>query len=82
MLLQISVTVLALKMLCTVDGHSTIYVCTHHSSNEIPVDCVSMVTLKIVLARLSLAGQTLTQGERVWSNSHQVFVLHTQQQGI
>ena len=30
----------------------------------------------------SLAGQTLTQEERVWSNSHQAFVLHTQQQRI
>jgi len=33
-----------------------------------------------ITVRLSLAGQTLTRKERVWSNSHQAFVLHTQQQ--
>ena len=39
---------------------------------------VSELLAKISLARVSLAGQTLTWEERVWSNSHQAFVWHTQ----
>ena len=35
---------------------------------------------KVSMTYISLAGQTLTREERVWSNSHQAFVLHTQQQ--
>ena len=34
---------------------------------------------KVSMTYISLAGQTLTQEERVWSNSHQAFILHTQQ---
>jgi len=37
-----------------------------------------MISLRKRLpVRRSLAGQTLTWEERVWSNSHQAFVLHT-----
>ena len=36
---------------------------------------------KVSMTYISLAGQTLIWEERVWSNSHQAFVLHTQQQG-
>ena len=31
--------------------------------------------------KTSLTAQSLTREERIWSNSHQAFVLHTQQQG-
>ena len=34
---------------------------------------------KVSMTYISLAGQTLTREERVWSNSHQAFILHTQQ---
>ena len=39
------------------------------------------VVVKFTKHEGSLAGQTLTQEERIWSNSHQAFVLHSQQQG-
>ena len=37
--------------------------------------------LRKMLIEARLAGQTLTRGGEVWSNSRLVFVLHTQQQG-
>ena len=47
--------------------------------NDVTLDmqCLGYETTQVH----SLAGQTLTRKERVWSNSHQAFVLHTQQQG-
>ena len=38
-------------------------------------------TVNFCHTNINLTGQTLTWEEKVWSNSHQALVLHTQQQG-
>ena len=48
------------------------FIITFHQSHHIYIQTHIII---------SLAGQTLTWGERVWSNSHHAFVLHSQQWG-
>ena len=46
-----------------------------NSHNASPLGPLSGLAVNVP----SLAGQTLTREERVWSNSNQTFVLHTRQ---